>query len=409
MNLRQGRRAGTHQQAGRQRNHAGGPRRGRRRRRGPVRAGPRLGDSADRPRRRPLDPADQRQPGLLRAVRARPDLLGAAQRRRPRVVPASGDVDVALLAHPRETDLLRALGEFPRVLTAPPNCASRTGSPGTSRSWPGRTTASTTPAASCPAPTRRPPPLTTARLWLCAATARCCATAWTCSASRPRSGCRRTRRGRCTATSRSRRPAGCAAGGARRARPAGLAAIRGADRRRAPPRRPAGDRLARTHGTPLFVLDEGDFRGRAEDFAAAFSDADVHYASKAFLCGQVARWIAEDGLHLDVCSGNELSLALAAGFPAERIALHGNNKSLAELRWRSTTASATSSSTPSTRSSGCPLATARGRGRRAGPGADPRHRRHRGAHPRVHRHRPRGPEVRLLPGHRRRADRRASG
>ena len=87
--------------------------------------------------------------------------------------------------------------------------------------------------------------------------------------------------------------------------------------------------LARTHGTPLFVLDEGDFRGRAAEFAGAFDGADVHYASKAFLCGQVARWIAEDGLHLDACSGNELSLALAAGFPAERIALHGNNKSLA--------------------------------------------------------------------------------
>src|SRR3712207_7716226 len=57
--------------------------------------------------------------------------------------------------------------------------------------------------------------------------------------------------------------------------------------------RPVGD-LARAHGTPLFVLDEADFRGRAADFAAAFSDADVHYASKAFLCGQVARWIADD-------------------------------------------------------------------------------------------------------------------
>jgi diaminopimelate decarboxylase len=89
--------------------------------------------------------------------------------------------------------------------------------------------------------------------------------------------------------------------------------------------------LAREHGTPLFVLDEADFRSRAADFAEAFPDADVHYASKAFLCGQVARWIAEDGLHLDACSGNELTLALAAGFPAERIALHGNNKSSVEL------------------------------------------------------------------------------
>src|SRR5215207_1089767 len=90
--------------------------------------------------------------------------------------------------------------------------------------------------------------------------------------------------------------------------------------------------LAREHGTPLFVLDETDFRGRAAEFASAFEDADVHYASKAFLCGQVARWIADDGLHLDACSGNELALALAAGFPAERIALHGNNKSLVELQ-----------------------------------------------------------------------------
>jgi diaminopimelate decarboxylase len=90
--------------------------------------------------------------------------------------------------------------------------------------------------------------------------------------------------------------------------------------------------LARTHGTPLFVLDEADFRGRAAEFADAFAGGDVHYAAKAFLCGQVARWIADDGLHLDACSGNELALALTAGFPAERIALHGNNKSLAELR-----------------------------------------------------------------------------
>ncbi|SDO20330.1 diaminopimelate decarboxylase [Klenkia soli] len=89
--------------------------------------------------------------------------------------------------------------------------------------------------------------------------------------------------------------------------------------------------LVREHGTPLFVLDEADFRGRAADFREGFAGADVHYASKAFLCGQVARWVAEDDLHLDVCSGNELSVALAAGFPAERIALHGNNKSLVEL------------------------------------------------------------------------------
>ena len=65
---------------------------------------------------------------------------------------------------------------------APPSCGRRTGSPATWRSWPAPTTASTTPAASCRAATRRPTSLTTARLWLCAATATCCATASPCSA-----------------------------------------------------------------------------------------------------------------------------------------------------------------------------------------------------------------------------------
>ena len=60
----------------------------------------------------------------------------------------------------------------------------------------------------------------------------------------------------------------------------------------------------------------------------------VHYASKAFLCGEIARWVADEGLSLDVCSGGELAIALHADFPAERIAMHGNNKSVAELRRR---------------------------------------------------------------------------
>ena len=58
----------------------------------------------------------------------------------------------------------------------------------------------------------------------------------------------------------------------------------------------------------------------------------MYYAGKAFLCGAVARWVQEDGLGLDVCTGGELAVALRAGFPGERIALHGNNKSVAELR-----------------------------------------------------------------------------
>lgn len=90
--------------------------------------------------------------------------------------------------------------------------------------------------------------------------------------------------------------------------------------------------LAAEYGTPLFVMDEDDFRGRCREMAAAFGGGiNVHYAAKAFLCSEVARWVAEEGLSLDVASGGELAVALHAGFPAERIALHGNNKSLDEL------------------------------------------------------------------------------
>jgi diaminopimelate decarboxylase len=90
--------------------------------------------------------------------------------------------------------------------------------------------------------------------------------------------------------------------------------------------------LAERYGTPLFVVDEADFRARCREYAAAFGDpAVVHYASKAFLSVQVARWVAEEGLGLDVCSGGELAVALRAGFPVERITFHGNNKSTQEL------------------------------------------------------------------------------
>jgi len=89
--------------------------------------------------------------------------------------------------------------------------------------------------------------------------------------------------------------------------------------------------LADRYGTPLFVIDEADFRSRAAEFAAAFGAEAVHYAAKAFLSTEVARWVADEGLSLDVASGGELAVALRAGFPPERIALHGNNKSLEEL------------------------------------------------------------------------------
>ena len=90
--------------------------------------------------------------------------------------------------------------------------------------------------------------------------------------------------------------------------------------------------LAREYGTPLFVIDEDDFRSRCREIAAAFGGGDnVRYAAKAFLCSEIARWIDQEGLALDVCSGGELAVALHAGFPPERIALHGNNKSTTEL------------------------------------------------------------------------------
>jgi diaminopimelate decarboxylase len=90
--------------------------------------------------------------------------------------------------------------------------------------------------------------------------------------------------------------------------------------------------LAEQFGTPLFVIDEDDFRSRCREMAAAFGGgANVHYAAKAFLCTEIARWVADEGLSLDVASGGELAVALHAGFPAGRIALHGNNKSIDEL------------------------------------------------------------------------------
>ncbi|MGB2569805.1 diaminopimelate decarboxylase [Micromonospora citrea] len=89
--------------------------------------------------------------------------------------------------------------------------------------------------------------------------------------------------------------------------------------------------VAAEFGTPVYVLDEDDLRSRCRDFRDAFSDVDVYYAGKAFLCRAVVRMIAEEGLHLDVCTGGELATALSAGMPPERIGFHGNNKSVTEL------------------------------------------------------------------------------
>lgn len=89
--------------------------------------------------------------------------------------------------------------------------------------------------------------------------------------------------------------------------------------------------LAREFGTPLFIYDEVQIRDRARQLKNLFG-AGVAYASKAFLCIAMAKICAEEGLHLDVASGGELAVALRAGFPAERVVFHGNNKSRGELQ-----------------------------------------------------------------------------
>lgn len=98
--------------------------------------------------------------------------------------------------------------------------------------------------------------------------------------------------------------------------------------------------LADEFGTPLYVVDERDFRERARAFHDTFADSfarhgadiDVYYAGKALLTSQISRWVRDEGLCLDVASQGELEIALRGGMPAERIGLHGNNKSDAELR-----------------------------------------------------------------------------
>ena len=90
--------------------------------------------------------------------------------------------------------------------------------------------------------------------------------------------------------------------------------------------------LARTHGTPLYLYDEETIRTRAREFRSAMGDAGrVLYSAKAFYSPAFLRIVEEEGLGLDVVSAGELHVALAAGFPGERIFFLGNNKSAEEL------------------------------------------------------------------------------
>ena len=93
--------------------------------------------------------------------------------------------------------------------------------------------------------------------------------------------------------------------------------------------------LVTEYGSPLFAMDEHDVRTRMSGYREAFNDpsthAHVYYAAKAFLSTTFARWVMQEGLRIDVCSGGELACALRAGIPGDRILMHGNNKSEAEL------------------------------------------------------------------------------
>ncbi|MEJ1088850.1 diaminopimelate decarboxylase [Microbacterium sp. Mu-80] len=101
----------------------------------------------------------------------------------------------------------------------------------------------------------------------------------------------------------------------------------------------AAGELVRAHGTPLQVLDEGEVRRRAGALRDAFdaaaaahgTTAHVYYAGKALLNTTIVRWMLEEGLRVDVCTGGELQVALLAGADAALLGFHGNNKSTAEL------------------------------------------------------------------------------
>ncbi len=92
------------------------------------------------------------------------------------------------------------------------------------------------------------------------------------------------------------------------------------------------EEIAAQYGTPVFVYDEEHLRARCREAVGTFGPGRAVYATKAFLCGAMARLAYDEGMLLDVASGGELYVARHAGVPADALTLHGNNKSMAELR-----------------------------------------------------------------------------
>jgi diaminopimelate decarboxylase len=97
----------------------------------------------------------------------------------------------------------------------------------------------------------------------------------------------------------------------------------------------SAEKIVKEFGSPIFVLDEADFYLRTKAWKAAleqsFGGGQLYYAAKSFICVEVARWLKELKVGLDVCTQGELATALAANFPAADIEFHGNNKSEAEI------------------------------------------------------------------------------
>ena len=95
------------------------------------------------------------------------------------------------------------------------------------------------------------------------------------------------------------------------------------------------EKLVKEFGSPIFVLDQDDFYLRTKAWQAAlnesFGSGKIYYAAKSFICVEVAKWLKELKVGLDVCTGGELAIALAADFPASDIEFHGNNKSEVEI------------------------------------------------------------------------------
>ena len=95
------------------------------------------------------------------------------------------------------------------------------------------------------------------------------------------------------------------------------------------------EKLVKEYGSPIFVVDQDDFVVRTNAWQAAlnesFGSGKIYYAAKSFICVEVAKWLKQLKVGLDVCTGGELAVALAADFPASDIEFHGNNKSEAEI------------------------------------------------------------------------------